>query len=468
MANVAVIGAGPAGLMAAEVLAQAGHTVQVFEAKPSAGRKFLMAGRGGLNITHSEPAERFNTRYGARAPEFAAMLSTLDANALREWVQGLGIDTFVGSSGRVFPAEMKAAPLLRAWMQRLRKQNVQFLMRHRWLGLEQSSEAQASEEHASPANKANTSQKPILRFESPKGEVTVTPDATILALGGGSWARLGSDGAWWLLLQQHGVELAPLLPSNGGFETKWSQYFMDQCAGQPLKTAEFWMAPEQNKTSKPMAGKTKASRVKTSALATVSVAASRALKQAKPALHTGFRGPLRGECLITEHGLEGGAIYTLSAALRDEILRNGSATLYVDLLPDHTAEKVLAEVSHPRGTRSLSSHLRSRLGIHGVKAALLRECLSAETFKDSVKLAAGIKALPIVLTACRPIDEAISTAGGVQFEGLTQQLMIKNLPGVFCAGEMLDWEAPTGGYLINGAMASGKAAAVGVSEWLSQ
>jgi uncharacterized flavoprotein (TIGR03862 family) len=272
--------------------------------------------------------------------------------------------------------------------------------------------------------------------------VTVAPDATILALGGGSWARLGSDGAWWPLLQQKGVELAPLLPSNGGFETKWSQHFIDQCAGQPLKTAEFWLMATPAKASKGRGKSAKAAAGKQTA-------------------------HLRGECLVTEHGLEGGMIYTLSAALRDEILRHGSATLYLDLLPDHTADKVLTEVSHPRGTRSLSSHLRSRLGVHGVKAALLRECLSAETFKDPVQLAEGLKSLPIVLTACRPIDEAISTAGGVQFEGLTKQLMIKNLPGVFCAGEMLDWEAPTGGYLINGAMASGKAAAVGVNGWLS-
>jgi len=435
MSNVVVIGAGPAGLMAAETLAQAGHTVQVFEAKPSAGRKFLMAGRGGLNITHSEPAERFNARYGARAPEFASMLAALNAKALCEWVHSLGIETFVGSSGRVFPAEMKAAPLLRAWINRLRKQNVQFLMRHRWLGFELD---HGSDEHVGA--------KQSLRFESPKGEVTVTPDATILALGGGSWARLGSDGAWWPLLQQHGVQLAPLLPSNGGFETKWSQYFIDQCAGQPLKTAEFWLTTTPAKATK---GRPKSAK------------ATRTIAAGKQTAH------LRGECLMTEHGLEGGAIYTLSAALRDEILRHGSVMLYVDLLPDHTAEKVLNEVSHPRGTRSLSSHLRSRLGVHGVKAALLRECLPAETFKDPVKLAEGLKALPIVLTACRPIDEAISTAGGVQFEGLTKQLMIKTLPGVFCAGEMLDWEAPTGGYLINGAMASGKAAALGVSEWLS-
>jgi uncharacterized flavoprotein (TIGR03862 family) len=450
MASVAVIGAGPAGLMAAETLAQAGHTVQVFEAKPSAGRKFLMAGRGGLNITHSESAERFNARYGARAPEFAAMLAGLNADALCEWVQGLGIETFVGSSGRVFPAEMKAAPLLRAWINRLRKQNVQFLMRHRWLGFELGHGSEASGPASSPSEKrvpeAQVAAKPTLRFESPKGEVTVTPDATILALGGGSWARLGSDGAWWPLLQQLGVQLAPLLPSNGGFETQWSQHFIDQCAGQPLKTVEFWLATTPAKATKGRGKSAKAAGPKA----------------------TAQQPHLRGECLITEHGLEGGAIYTLSAALRDEILRNGQVTLYVDLLPDYTAEKVLAEVSHPRGTRSLSSHLRSRLGVHGVKAALLRECLSADTFKDPAQLAAGLKALPIVLNACRPIDEAISTAGGVQFEGLTQQLMIKNLPSVFCAGEMLDWEAPTGGYLINGVMASAKAAAVGVSEWLSQ
>ena len=449
MAFVAVIGAGPAGLMAAETLAQAGHTVQVFEAKPSAGRKFLMAGRGGLNITHSESAERFNARYGARASEFAAMLAGLNADALCEWVQGLGIETFVGSSGRVFPAEMKAAPLLRAWINRLRKQNVQFLMRHRWLGFELDHGSEASGPASSPSEKrvpeVQVAAKPTLRFESPKGEVTVTPDATILALGGGSWARLGSDGAWWPLLQQHGVELAPLLPSNGGFETQWSQHFIDQCAGQPLKTVEFWLATTPAKATK---GRGKSA------------------KAAGPQA-TAQQPHLRGECLITEHGLEGGAIYTLSAALRDEILRNRQVTLYVDLLPDYTAEKVLTEVSHPRGTRSLSSHLRSRLGVHGVKAALLRECLSADTFKDPAQLAAGLKALPIVLNACRPIDEAISTAGGVQFEGLTQRLMIKNLPSVFCAGEMLDWEAPTGGYLINGVMASGKAAAVGVSEWLS-
>jgi uncharacterized flavoprotein (TIGR03862 family) len=293
--------------------------------------------------------------------------------------------------------------LLRAWMHRLRGQGVQFLMRHRWLGWD--------------AEQA-------LRFDTPKGEITTTPDATILALGGGSWAKLGSDGAWWPWLEEQGVALAPLLPSNGGFEINWSQHFIDKCAGQPIKTAAFWA-------------------------------------------EGGDATPLRGECMVTEHGLEGGAIYALSAALRTQILQRRSVTLYVDLLPDHSAEKVFEEVAHGRGTRSMSSHLRSRLGIQGVKATLLRECLPAEAFDQSSALAAGIKALPITLSRCRPLDEAISTAGGVMFEGLTEQLMISNKPGVFVAGEMLDWEAPTGGYLLNGVMASGRVAAQGAIEWLN-
>ncbi len=401
MFTVAVIGAGPAGLMAAETLANQGVSVHVYEAKPSVGRKFLMAGRGGLNITHAEPSEHFVTRYGARAAEMSGILQQFDASALRQWVQGLGIDTFVGSSGRVFPQEMKAAPLLRAWLHRLREQGVQFSMRHRWLGWDAAQQ---------------------LRFETPAGEIAVKPDATVLALGGGSWAALGSDGAWWPWLAAQGVALSPLLPSNGGFETHWSEHFIEQCAGEPLKTATF---------------------------------------------RVGDSAPVRGECMVTLHGLEGGAIYTLSAQLRDQMMAHGQVTLYLDLLPDYSAERVLAEVAHPRGTRSMSSHLRGRLGLHGVRAALLRECLSAETFKDPAKLAAGIKALPIVLHACRPIDEAISTAGGVQFEGLTEGLMLKNQAGTFCAGEMLDWEAPTGGYLINGSMASGRAAALGVLQWLA-
>ena len=443
--TVAVIGAGPAGLMAAETLIKQGVSVHVYEAKPSVGRKFLMAGRGGLNITHSEPTERFHARYGARSEQMAAVLKDFDADALRDWVHGLGIDTFVGTSGRVFPQEMKAAPLLRAWLHRLREQGVVFSMRHRWLGwsaksdldtqtvsLSPMSDATRHTASHTPPHTASTTPTPMpthsttpLRFETPTGEVLVHADATILALGGGSWAKLGSDGAWMPWLEAAGVPVNPLLPSNGGFETTWSQHFIEQCAGEPIKTAAYSMdhADSTNKA-------------------------------------------LRGECMVTEHGLEGGVIYALSAQLRDQIILRGQATLYLDLLPDHEPSRVLAEVTHPRGTRSMSSHLKSRLGLHGVRAALLRECLSAETFKDPIKLAAGIKALPIVLTACRPLDEAISTAGGVQFEGLTQGLMSKKIPGLFCAGEMLDWEAPTGGYLLNGVMASGRAAAVGVLNWL--
>jgi len=401
---IAVIGAGPAGLMAAETLIRQGLTVQVYEAKPSVGRKFLMAGRGGLNITHSEPAEKFVSRYGARAPQMERMLAQFDATALRSWVHALGIETFVGSSGRVFPHEMKAAPLLRAWMHRLRVEGVHFFMRHRWLGWDDAHQ---------------------LRFDTPNGEVLKAPDVTVLALGGGSWAKLGSDGAWWPWLKEQGVPLSPLLPSNGGFETKWSAHFLEKCAGEPIKPATFRM--EGSKAA-----------------------------------------PLRGECMVTQHGLEGGAIYALSAALRDQIIKRGKATLLLDLLPDHSPQRVLDEVSRARGTRSMSSHLRTRLGLQGVRAALLRERLSLEVFNDPQKLAFGIKNLPIVLHACRPIDEAISTAGGVQFEGLTEHGMLKNLPGIFCAGEMLDWEAPTGGYLLNGVMASGQATARGVIDWLAK
>ena len=400
---VAIVGAGPAGLMAAETLVHQGLRVQVYEAKPSVGRKFLMAGRGGLNITHSESADKFVTRYGARAPEMGRMLEQFDAEALRAWVHALGIETFVGSSGRVFPDEMKAAPLLRAWMHRLRVEGVHFFMRHRWLGWDDAHQ---------------------LRFDTPNGEITIASDATVLALGGGSWAKLGSDGAWWPWLKEQGVPLSPLLPSNGGFETKWSTHFLEKCAGEPIKPATF------------------------------------RLEGSKAA-------PLRGECMVTQHGLEGGAIYALSAALRDQIIQRGKATLILDLLPDHSPQRVLDEVSRARGTRSMSSHLRTRLGLQGVRAALLRERLSLDVFNDPQKLAFGIKNLPIVLHACRPIDEAISTAGGVQFEGLTEHGMLKNLPGVFCAGEMLDWEAPTGGYLLNGVMASGQATARGLLNWLA-
>jgi len=385
--------------MAAEVLSQAGIQVDVYDAMPSVARKFLMAGKGGMNITHSEPLPDFLTRYGSRREHIEPLLQTFSPDALREWIHGLGVDTFVGTSGRVFPTDMKAAPLLRAWLHRLREQGVRFHMRHRWMGWNEDDE---------------------LRFTTPTGEIGIKAQTTVLALGGGSWPQLGSDGAWVPLLARQGANVAPLRPSNCGFEVAWSHHFRERFVGEPLK----------------------------------SVAAS--------------FGALRkqGECLITEHGIEGGLIYALSAPLRDEIESKESATLHLDLLPDWSEQRVLTEVSHPRGSRSLSSHLQSRLGLKGVKANLLREALSAEQMNDASLLAATIKYLPLKLSATRPLREAISSAGGVTFDSLDANLMLKRSPGIFCAGEMLDWEAPTGGYLLSACFASGRAAGSGALDWL--
>ncbi len=398
---VAIIGGGPAGLMAAEVLAQAGMRTDVYDAMPSVGRKFLMAGKGGMNITHAEPVEAFLSRYGARRAAIEPLLRGFPPEALRDWIRGLGIETFVGTSGRVFPSGMKAAPLLRAWLHRLRERGAHFHVRHRWCGWDEQG---------------------ALRFTTPEGERKVHADAVVLALGGGSWPQLGSDGAWVPLLAQRGVGVAPLLPANCGFDVQWSTYFRERFAGEPLK----------------------------------SIAAS--------------FGEVRkqGECVITEHGIEGGLIYAFSAALRDEIGRSGSATLLLDLLPDLSPQRVQEEVSHPRGSRSLSSHLQSRLGFKGVKASLLREVLSTGQMHDPSLLARAIKALPLRLIATRPLSEAISTAGGVTFESLDAHLMLRKMPGVFCAGEMLDWEAPTGGYLLTACFASGHAAGSGALNWLHQ
>lgn len=404
--RIAIIGGGPAGLACAEVLADAGLGVDLFDAMPSVGRKFLMAGRGGLNLTHSEPLPSFLARYGDRQAEIAPVVEAFPPQALRDWAAGLGVETFVGSSGRVFPREMKAAPLLRAWVHRLREHGVVTHARHRWIGW-------ASDDGAGP-----------LRLATPDGEVTYPAAAVVLALGGGSWARLGSDGAWMPLLAQRGVPLAALQPSNCGFEAAWSPFFRDKFAGEPVKN-----------------------------VAAVCIGVDGA--------------PLRrrGEFVVSEHGVEGGLIYAVSAALRKELEHEGRATLCLDLLPDRTAERVLADVSHPRGARSLSSHLQSRVGIAGVKAALLREVLPKDAMLDPIKLARTIKALPLVLTATRPIDEAISTAGGVRFDALDDNFMLKQAPGVFCAGEMLDWDAPTGGYLLTACIASGRATARGVLRW---
>ncbi|SFZ78519.1 TIGR03862 family flavoprotein [Chitinimonas taiwanensis] len=403
--RIAIIGAGPAGLMAAEVLAQAGHAVSVYDAMPSVGRKFLLAGVGGMNITHSEALAPFLGRYAEREADIAALLADFSPEALREWIHGLGIATFVGSSGRVFPTDMKAAPLLRAWLHRLRTAGVQLQVRHRWLGWTTEGE---------------------LRFATPEGEVAVRADATVLALGGASWPRLGSDGQWQPLLAERGVDIAPLKPANCGFEVDWSPHLREKFAGAPLKTValRFCAADGQSEYK-------------------------------------------AGEFVISEQGVEGSLIYAFAARLREQIAEVGSACIEVDLLPQHSAERVLAEVSHPRGARSLSSHLQSRLGLSGVKTALLYECLSKPALQDPAQLAAAIKALPIRLQRPRPLAEAISTAGGVRFEALDAGLMLRALPGVFCAGEMLDWEAPTGGYLLTACFASGRAAGQGVLRWLA-
>ncbi len=412
--SVVVIGGGPAGLMAAQALQEAGCVVHLFDAMPSVGRKFLLAGKGGLNLTHSESADTFASRYGAARPVVQDWLADFGPSDLRHWAQQLGVETFVGSSGRVFPQDMKAAPLLRAWLQRLRHPasgiGVKFHMRHRWLGWADAA--------------ART-----LRFATPQGEVQVAARAVVLALGGGSWTRLGSDGAWVQLLGERGVALAPLMPSNCGFDVQggWSEHFRSRFAGQPFK----------------------------------SVAISVALAQ-------GERFARKGEFVATATGVEGSLIYAASSLLRDTIVQTGQAHFAIDLLPDLSAEKVLAEVSHPRGSRSLSSHLKSRLHLDGIKMALLHELLSREAINDPRQLAQAIKGLDVVLCAPRPLDEAISSAGGVRLDGLTPGLMLNQLPGVFCAGEMLDWEAPTGGYLLTACFASGRRAGLAASRYLQE
>ncbi|WP_282387061.1 MULTISPECIES: TIGR03862 family flavoprotein [unclassified Pseudomonas] len=399
--HVAIIGGGPAGLMAAEVLSQAGIRVDVYDGMPSVGRKFLLAGVGGMNITHSEAYPAFLSRYAERAPQIAPLLRGFGADALCQWIHDLGIETFIGSSGRVFPTDMKAAPLLRAWLKRLRDSGVVIHTRHRWLGWDASG---------------------ALRIASPQGEISVNPDATLLALGGGSWSRLGSDGAWMLPLEQRGVDLAPLQPSNCGFEVQaWSELMVSKFAGAPLKNIAIGLNDDI---------------------------------------------PRLGECVITATGIEGSLIYALSAPIREEISRYGAAVIHIDLLPGRPVDKLQAALSKPRGSRSMAKHLHSQVGIDGVKAALLRELTDAETFADPALLARAIKALPLTLVKTRPLDEAISSAGGVRFEAMDERLMLKALPGVFCAGEMLDWEAPTGGYLLTGCFASGRAAGFGMLEWL--
>lgn len=415
--DIALIGAGPAGLAAAEVLSGAGRAVHLFDAMPSVGRKFLLAGKGGLNLTHAEPFDAFAGRYGERRAALEPLLREFGAGALRAWAAGLGVQTFVGTSQRVFPTDMKAAPLLRAWLQRLRHPAapgvpVSFHMRHRWTGW---------------------SDDGALTFDTPAGPRRVRARAVLLALGGGSWARLGSDGAWVPLLAARGVPVAPLKPANCGFDAAgrdgqgWTALFRERYAGQPFKSVAITVADGTQR-----------------------------------------RFDRRGEFVATATGVEGSLVYAASGLLRDAIAAGGSATFALDLLPDHAPERVLAEVRHPRGSRSLSSHLKSRLGLDGIKMAILHELLPKEAMADPQCLATAIKGLPVTLTAPRPLDEAISSAGGVPFEALDDGLMLRELPGVFCVGEMLDWEAPTGGYLLTACFATGRRAGQGVLRWVQK
>ncbi len=415
--DIVLIGAGPAGLAAAEVLSGAGRAVHLFDAMPSVGRKFLLAGKGGLNLTHAEPFDAFAGRYGERRAALEPLLREFGADALRAWAGGLGVQTFVGTSQRVFPTDMKAAPLLRAWLQRLRHPAapgvpVSFHMRHRWTGW---------------------SDDGALTVDTPAGPRRVRARAVLLALGGGSWARLGSDGAWVPLLAARGVPVAPLKPANCGFDAAgrdgqgWTALFRERYAGQPFKSVAITVADGTQR-----------------------------------------RFHRRGEFVATATGVEGSLVYAASGLLRDTIAAGGSATFALDLLPDHAPERVLAEVRHPRGSRSLSSHLKSRLGLDGIKMAILHELLPKEAMTDPQRLATAIKSLPVTLTAPRPLDEAISSAGGVPFEALDDGLMLRELPGVFCVGEMLDWEAPTGGYLLTACFATGRRAGQGVLRWVQK
>ncbi|MBK7318688.1 TIGR03862 family flavoprotein [Candidatus Villigracilis affinis] len=401
---VAIIGGGPAGLMAAEVLSGNGVQVDVYDSMPSLGRKFLMAGKSGLNLTHAEPFEKFVSRYGNRKNEVEKWLSDFTPDDLREWARGLGVETFVGTSGRVFPKEMKASPLLRAWLKRLGDAGVNFHLRHRWVG----------------AITAGDSGGSIIKFETPGDEKTVHADAVILALGGGSWARLGSDGVWVNWLKQAGVKVETLKPSNCGFDVAWSPHFRERFDGQPLKSIVLSFG----------------------------------------SFHQ------QGEFIVTKEGVEGSLIYAASAPLRDAIEVNGKAVLELDMTPDRSHEWLVERLSKPRGSRSMSSHLEKTVGLKGVKVGLLHEFMPKEEFSNAERLAAFIKHMPIPLIATRPLDEAISSAGGVMFESLDEHLMLRELPGIFCAGEMLDWEAPTGGYLLTACFASGRKAGNSAMAWI--
>lgn len=395
MKQIAIIGAGPAGLMAAERLAGSGHVVTVWDRMPSPARKLLIAGRGGLNLTHSEPLDRFLDRYGPARPRLEPAVSAFPPEALRAWCEGLGQETFVGSSGRVFPRSFKASPLLRAWLARLDGLGVTLRPRREWLGWDESG---------------------ALRF----GAETATADATLLALGGASWPRLGTDGGWAPILAARGIAVTPLRPANCGFLIPWSPIFAERAQGQPLK---------------------------------------------RIALSTAGRS-VRGEAVITARGIEGGAVYALSSALREAIVATGEAVLTVDLRPDHGAADLAARLGRLRGGQSMSSHLRKALNLDPTAIGLMREAAGTSLPADAAALAALIKAVPLRLTGMAPIERAISTAGGIALDEIDDRFMLKRLPGIFAAGEMLDWEAPTGGYLLQACFATAVAAADGIDRYL--
>ena len=392
--------------MAAETLRAAGLRVDLYDAKGSVGRKFLIAGKGGMNLTHSDPFDVFVARYGDRQEDVAAWLRGFDADALRDWARGLGVETFVGTSGRVFPSDLKAAPLLRGWVRRLREQGVCFHVHHRWSGWTDDG---------------------ALRFATPDGEATVSAAATVLAMGGGSWPELGSDGAWVDTLRTKDVAIAPLQPSNCGFDIAWSEHLATRFAGEPLKPViAHWQDAD------------------------------------------GTARQRQGECVVTATGIEGSLVYALSPMLRDAIERDGHATLVLDLLPGRDEQDLARRLARSRGSRSLSEHLRREAGVSGVRAALLYEVLDKTALAEPARIARTLKRFPFRLLRPRPIAEAISSAGGVALEALDDHLMLRALPGVFAAGEMLDWEAPTGGYLLTACFASGRHAARGVIDWLAQ
>lgn len=395
--HVAIIGGGPTGLMAAEVLLNHGIQVDLYDAMPSVGRKFLLAGIGGLNLTHSEDTEKFLSRYTDRQSNITPWIKQFDAQKIQQWANELGIPTFIGSSGRIFPEAMKAAPLLRAWLQRLRLAGLNIHVQQRWHGF----------------NSENS-----LLFDTPSGEKIVPASTILLALGGGSWPKLGSDGAWVDILTKKNIKIAPLEPANCGFNVEWSEHFKSQYAGHPLKTIAI--------------------------------------------------NGQQGECVITTHGIEGGLIYFFSSTLRQQIAKDGNALLNIDLLPDKSILQIETALQQPRKHYSLSNFLRKTLNLNGIKLGLIYENINQVDRNNPNRFAYLIKHLPIKLLSTRPIDEAISTAGGICFEGLDQELMFTQLPGIFCAGEMLDWEAPTGGYLLTACLASGRYAAYGIIKWLNQ